>query len=155
MKEIIPLDEFLLIDKLPFKMTKLAMLLCAEFAQLLPSYKTAEKIIGKHCGMKVSDTYTGRVTDYVGGQVYETDKERSLEAYEKMPYPGSAEGFKKFVRDVATRNHCFEYEKIVIVSDGAPRALATPASGMETRPPYPGSAPVAESPDTVGKSKKT
>jgi hypothetical protein len=48
-----------------------------------------------------------------------TSKERSQEASEKMPYLGSAEGFKKFVRDVATRNHCFEYEKIVIVSDGA------------------------------------
>jgi hypothetical protein len=32
--------------------------------------------------------------------------------------PG-AEGFKKFVRDVATGNRYFEYEKIVIVSDGA------------------------------------
>jgi hypothetical protein len=36
-----------------------------------------------------------------------------------VPYLGSAEDFKKFVWDVATRNHCFEYEKIVIISDGA------------------------------------
>jgi hypothetical protein len=38
---------------------------------------------------------------------------------EYVPYLGSAEDFKKFVWDVATRNHCFEYEKIVIISDGA------------------------------------
>jgi hypothetical protein len=84
MKEIIPLDEFLLIDNLPFKMTKLArqlpLLLCAEFGQLLSSYKAAETMIGEYCGMKVSDTYIERVTDYVGGQVYETDKDRSLAA---------------------------------------------------------------------------
>jgi hypothetical protein len=69
--------------------------------------------------VRFNDTYIEKVTGYAGGRVYETDKERSQEASEKMPYPGSADGFKKFVRDVATRNHCFEYEKIVIVSDGA------------------------------------
>jgi hypothetical protein len=61
-------DEFPLIDKLPSRMTSLAMLLCAEFAQLLPSYKAAETIIGKHLGMKVSDTYIERVTGYAGGR---------------------------------------------------------------------------------------
>jgi hypothetical protein len=64
--------EFPLIDKLPSRMTILEMLLCAGFAQLLPSYKAAETITGKHCGMKVSDTYIERVTGYAGGHIYET-----------------------------------------------------------------------------------
>jgi hypothetical protein len=66
-KAIIPPGEFPLIDKLPSMMTKLAMLLCAGFAKLLPSYKAAEKITGGYLGMKVSDTYIELVTGYAGG----------------------------------------------------------------------------------------
>jgi hypothetical protein len=189
MKEIIPLDEFLLIDRLPFKMTKLAMALCAKFGQLMSSYKLAGSILREELGMRVSASHVERVTDYVGSVVYEEDERRARESYERwekleykeksregtfylmvdgsmantrekdnkgsswrevrlvmcftsngmkprgrdaegneiyeitkkeyVPYVGSAEEFWKFVWDAATRNHCFEYEKIVIVSDGA------------------------------------
>jgi hypothetical protein len=34
-------------------------------------------------------------------------------------YAGSVEEFKKRVFEVAVRNNCFEYEKIIVVSDGA------------------------------------
>jgi hypothetical protein len=170
-------------------MTILVMLLCARIAQAVSSYKAAETLMADAFRMRVSATSIERVTNYVGEHVYETDKERSVKAYEEMPhlgyeensrkgvfyimmdggvaltrekgvdgsgwkevrlvmcfsdedlkqrgkdkngepcysilkkeyvpYLGSAEDFKKFVWDMATRNHCFEYEKIVIISDGA------------------------------------
>jgi hypothetical protein len=49
--------------------------------------------------MKVSDTYTGRVTGYVGGHIYEIDKERSREASENIPYLGSAEEALESLRE--------------------------------------------------------
>jgi hypothetical protein len=101
-RERIPPGGFLLIEILPSGMTKLAMLSRAKFAQALPSYKAAETIIEESFGMKVSDTYIGRVTGYVGGRVYETGKEKSREAYENMPRLEYKENSRKGVFYIMT-----------------------------------------------------
>jgi hypothetical protein len=53
-KEEIPLDEFLRIDRLPFKMTVMAMVLCARFAQVIP-YKESERILQEVFGYNQRD----------------------------------------------------------------------------------------------------
>jgi hypothetical protein len=192
-KERIPLDEFLGLDDLPYKMTRLAMLKCARYGQQMP-YKTAEQFLQEDVGMQVSASTIEKVTDYIGEKVHEEDKARAEESEanrakidwkdgrdgregvfyfmpdgsmvntrkedegarkedknesswkevklgvmfagkdarvsddekrikikEKnyVPCVGNATEFAKYVFDEAIENHAFEYENVVMVSDGA------------------------------------
>jgi hypothetical protein len=65
-KEAIPLDEFLRIDKLPFKMTVMVMLLRTRFAQAM-TYKGSERMLQEVFGMSTADARIEKVTNYVGG----------------------------------------------------------------------------------------
>jgi hypothetical protein len=183
-KETIPLDEYFLIDSLPFKMTKLAMIQCARFAQALSSYKTAEVFLQEDFGMNITDSLIQDVTNYVGSAVHEEDARKAEETEKNMteipcktkrngvfyvmtdgsmvntrmsdgngstwrevklallfagedakikkdektieikkkeyvPFVGEVEAFKKYVFEAAVRMGCFEYEKIIVVADGA------------------------------------
>ena len=55
-EEIVPLDELLGIDVLPFKMTKLVMLEVAYMAQMLSSYEEATEELKKKLGYEISRT---------------------------------------------------------------------------------------------------
>jgi hypothetical protein len=183
-QSIIPLDEFLCLVGLPYKMTKKAMLICAEFGQD-DAYGRAGAMMRKYTFLKTSDSLVEEVTDHVGKYVFERDNARAEEEERKMPYieydqgsrkgafyimvdggmadtrvknkktgssyrevkvgmlfagedsrvrgkekleitrkeyvacVGTVEEFQKYLFEAAVRNHCFDYEKIVVVSDGA------------------------------------
>jgi hypothetical protein len=196
--EIIPLDEYLKIDSLPFRMSRECMVKVTKYGQLM-EYKDAEELLKDDQGIKVTDTLINEVTNYVGKIVFEGDRERAekidknrakntpcgmgvkrkgvfyalfdgsmlnirawdeqghgwhemklallfpasalrprrdkkgeyvrdevsgeikydITEKEYVCYLGGTEEFEKYVYEAATRMGCFEYEKIVVVSDGA------------------------------------
>jgi hypothetical protein len=188
-REIVPLDEFLKLDKLPYKMTALAMAKCAKMGVTYGSYEKASEAYWEDYGIRITDSQICEVTNYIGQKAYEEDKRRA-DAYEAIfakghklkdfldtlpdkptrkgvfyimidgsmlnirgmgwkevklalmfagddakiqadgetikitkkeyaVYPGSVEEFRKYLLETAYSNHCYEYEKIVIISDGA------------------------------------
>ncbi|MDR3301438.1 MAG: hypothetical protein LBT01_02760, partial [Spirochaetaceae bacterium] len=83
-KLVIPLDEYLGTDKLPFKMTKKMMVETAFWGQNQTSFKSAEKISEAKFGIKITDDHIRKVTYHVGKSVYEADTKRAAEAYGNM-----------------------------------------------------------------------
>lgn len=77
--EIVPLDELLQIDRLPFKMTKATMLEVAYMGQLMLSYESASIELEKKLGYEISTTLVREVTVYVGEFVYQNDFNIALE----------------------------------------------------------------------------
>ena len=77
--EIIPLDELLQIDKLPFKMTKLVMLEVAFEGQRSTSYREAGEELCKKLGYSISTSLVRDVTIFVGNLVYQSDLRKALE----------------------------------------------------------------------------
>jgi hypothetical protein len=82
--EIIPLDELLGIDKLPFKMTKLVMIEVAYMAQMLNSYEEATIELQKKLGYEISCTLVRQVTIFVGLLVYQNDLRKAVYLEENM-----------------------------------------------------------------------
>jgi len=72
--EVIPLDELLQINKLPFKITRSMMLEIVYEAQRASSYDDAAEQIEKHYGYKISKDLVRKVTVLIGNLVYEQDK---------------------------------------------------------------------------------
>jgi hypothetical protein len=183
-REIIPLDEYLRIAGLPFKMSPAMMAETAFWGQHESSFKSAEAMIRKCVATERTDALIREVTDYVGTQVVEEDTRRANpieENMDKVPlkwskpgilyimvdgsaintrkkdengsswrenklgmvfastdlrtrkdgithdilkkeyvsYVGTVEEFKKYLFECAVRNGYGEYEKTLIVSDGA------------------------------------
>ena len=83
-KEIVPLDEYLGIDKLPFKMTRQMMAEVAFWGQNQTSFKMAEKIIQKQYGVNITDDQIRKVTYYVGKLVYEEDRRRAEAVFKRL-----------------------------------------------------------------------
>ena len=71
--EVIPLDELLGIDKLPFKMTKKVMLEIAYMGQMMSSYQQASHELERKLGYEVSTSLVRQVTLFVGNLMYEID----------------------------------------------------------------------------------
>jgi len=82
--EIIPLDELLGINYLPFKMTKLVMLEVAYMGQMLSSYNQASEELEKKLGYKISTSLVRDVTVFVGRLVYQKDLEIALETQKSI-----------------------------------------------------------------------
>jgi len=78
-KEIIPLDELLGIDKLPFKMTKLVMLEVAYYGQMMNSYGESSRELYRRLGYPISASLIRDVTIFVGNLVYQNDLKTALE----------------------------------------------------------------------------
>jgi hypothetical protein len=78
-KEIVPLDELLGIEGLPFKMTKSVMLEVAYVGQMMHSYREASEEIYRRLGYQISASLVRAVTIYVGNLVYENDTKKSEE----------------------------------------------------------------------------
>ena len=76
--EIIPLDELLQIDILPFKMTKLVMLEVAYEGQRSSSYREASNELSKKLGYQISTSLVRSVTIFVGNLVYQNDLTNAL-----------------------------------------------------------------------------
>jgi hypothetical protein len=70
-----PVDEYLGIDKLPFKMTHQMMGMSAYGGQHQSSFKMACEVMNGRLGYTISDELIRQVTEYVGQQVYKEDRE--------------------------------------------------------------------------------
>jgi hypothetical protein len=81
---VVPLDCYLGISKLPFKMTAKAMLEVAYWAQNQCSYQAAEDAILKAVGIRVNDDTIRLIVNTVGTMVFKRDCEVAEETYEKL-----------------------------------------------------------------------
>ena len=83
-KSVIPLDNLLRIDDLPFKMTREMMCEVAFWGQNQSSYKSAAEIIEKVHGISISSEMVRQVTDYVGNIIFKKDEIEATLAYERL-----------------------------------------------------------------------
>ena len=77
-KLIIPLDEYLGIDKLPFKVSLKMMMEIAFWGQNQPSFQKASEIIYRVHGIRISYVTVMNITKYVGKSVYDYNYNISL-----------------------------------------------------------------------------
>ena len=82
-KNVIPLDQELGINKLPFKISVELMLECAYWAQNQQSYEYAEKAIQKIYNIKINDDTIRQVTNTIGRIVFEEDCRKADETFYK------------------------------------------------------------------------
>ena len=80
-KLIIPLDEYLGIDKLPFKVSLKMMIEIAFWGQNQPSFQKASEIIYRVHGVKISYVTVMNITKYIGKLVYEHNYNKALEIW--------------------------------------------------------------------------
>jgi hypothetical protein len=78
---IVPLDEYLGISELPFKMTVNLMLEIAYWAQCQCSYEGAEEAISKALGLKVNDDTIRMVANTIGKIIFDKDCEDTRHTY--------------------------------------------------------------------------
>lgn len=77
-KLIVPLDEYLGIDKLPFKASLKMMMEIAFLGQNQPSFQKASEIIYRVHGIRISYVTVMNITKYVGKSVYDYNYNISL-----------------------------------------------------------------------------
>ena len=82
--EIVPLDDYLGIANLPFKMTVDVMLEVAYWAQNQRSYHEAEETISKVMGVSISDDTIRTVTNTIGSIIFDNDCRIAEEVYSKL-----------------------------------------------------------------------
>ena len=80
LKSVVPLDCYLGLAGLPFKITPCAMLKIAFWAQNQLSYQRAEEAIYEIIKIKINDDTIRAVTDFVGNFVFEHDCRRAEKA---------------------------------------------------------------------------
>lgn len=81
---VVPLDQYLGLTALPFKMTVATMLETAYWAQNQCSYQAAEEMIFKTHGIKINDDTVRLVTNIVGKLVFDKDCKNAKAAFEKF-----------------------------------------------------------------------
>ena len=79
-KNIIPIDELLRIDKLPFKMTVSMMMEIAEEAVIQNSYEAVERRFREKKCIDISDDLVRAVVDFVGERVVEDNHKMAEQA---------------------------------------------------------------------------
>jgi hypothetical protein len=107
-RSVVPVDDWLGVSKLPFRMSVKAMLEVAFWAQNQCSYQRAEEILGRN-GMAVNDTTIREVANYVGNYVFERDRrhaEETMARYNKceIPFPRDRDGVLYIEADGAALN---------------------------------------------------
>ena len=106
-KEVIPLDEYLGIDDLPFKMTRQMMTEVAFWGQNQTSFKMSEEILKDKFGISITADLIRRVTYYVGRLIYEEDQRRAELLYKNVmviPYDRNIVGVLYIMIDGAAVN---------------------------------------------------
>lgn len=107
---VVPMDDYLRLTGLPFKMTPEVMLKAAYWAQGQSSYQDAEEAIMHAYGFKINDDTIRQVTNYIGGIVFEEDSRRAEEAFKmlnqgKLKFPSrKKKGILYIETDGATLN---------------------------------------------------
>jgi hypothetical protein len=81
---VVPLDDFLHMTGLPFKMTPELMLNVAFWAQARSSYQEAEDAIMRACHLKINDDTVRQVANYIGELVFKEDCRQAEEAFKKL-----------------------------------------------------------------------
>ena len=109
LKSVIPLDCFLGLSNLPFKITPNAMLKIAFWAQNQLSYERAEEAIYEIMKIKINDDTIRAVTDFVGKVVFEQDckmAEQSITMLNngKLDFPKDRNGVLYIQTDGAALN---------------------------------------------------
>jgi hypothetical protein len=115
-KSIVPLDSYLGLAGLPFKITPTAMLKIAFWAQNQGSYQRAEDAITEAMGINVNDDTIRSVTNYVGGIVFKEDCKKADEAMAKLEtgklrFKNNADGTIYIQTDGAALNTRFKNEE--------------------------------------------
>ena len=82
--KVVPLDEALGIDRLPFKMSAQLMLRCAFWAQNQCSYQAAEDVILDVLKMKINDDTIRMVTNTIGKIIFENDCLAAEKAWKQL-----------------------------------------------------------------------
>jgi hypothetical protein len=108
-KSIAPLDCFLGIADLPFKMTVDAMLQISYWAQNQCSYQRAEEAIEKIMGVYINDDTVRLVANYIGGLIFNEDCRKAEESVKllfsgKMIMPRKKKGVLYIETDGAALN---------------------------------------------------
>jgi hypothetical protein len=108
-KAVAPLDCYLGIANLPFKMTVDAMLTVSYWAQNQCSYQRAEEAIEKITGVFINDDTVRQVANYIGGLVFNEDCRRAEESAAllfsgKMTFPRRRRGVLYIEADGAAVN---------------------------------------------------
>lgn len=80
-KLIVPLDEYLGIDKLPFKVSVRAMIEIAFWGQNQPSFQRAKEIIKRVLGIEISYVTVMNITEYIGKLVFEYNYNKAVEIW--------------------------------------------------------------------------
>ena len=83
-RSIVPLDSYLGLAGLPFKITPAAMLKIAYWAQNQSSYQRAEDAISEALHIRVNDDTVRHVANYVGSMAFKNDCIRAEEAYSQL-----------------------------------------------------------------------
>ena len=99
-KSIYPLDCFLGVDNLPFKITVKMMVAIAKEAVRATSYERASESISRHYGLEIGDDTVRKVTDFVGDIVYLNDQERARQASENQSVPIDKRKIHKRASDI-------------------------------------------------------
>jgi hypothetical protein len=81
---VVPLDIYLGLTKLPFKITADAMLEVAYWAQNQCSYQAAEEAVSKVLGISINDDTVRAVANEVGSIVFANDCRKAEESYNKL-----------------------------------------------------------------------
>jgi hypothetical protein len=81
---VVPLDDFLHITGLPFKMTPEVMLNVAFWAQTQSSYQEAEEAIMHAHHLKINDDTIRQVANYIGALVFQEDCRRADDAFNRL-----------------------------------------------------------------------
>jgi len=81
---VVPLDDYLYITGLPFKMTPEVMLNVAYWAQSQGSYQEAEDAILRAYKLKINDDTVRQVSNYIGGMIFQRDCELANADYQKL-----------------------------------------------------------------------
>ena len=106
---VVPLDEALGIDRLPFKMSVQLMLRCAYWAQNQCSYQAAEETILDVMKLKINDDTIRKVTNTIGKIIFENDCREAEPAWKKLNdcklrFPYSKQGVLGETRCAVHRN---------------------------------------------------
>ena len=80
-KSVIPMDSYLGLAELPFKITPAAMLKIAYWAQNQSSYQRAEDAISEALHININDDTIRQVANFVGGMVFQNDCTKANEAF--------------------------------------------------------------------------
>lgn len=81
-KLIIPLDEYLGIDKLPFKVSIRAMVEISFWGQNQPSFKRASEIIKRVHNIEISPNNVLKITEFIGKVVYDYNYTKAKQIWE-------------------------------------------------------------------------